>query len=144
MKPIRILAAEDNEADVILFEEALAHHQLEHQLDVVWDGQAALDYLTRMGKPGQPPCPDLLLLDLNLPKVDGGTILSEFRKHPECRETPVIIVTSSDAERDRVRVGAFPRTRYFRKPSDFEAYMELGAIIREAVGQTAAAETPGE
>jgi CheY-like chemotaxis protein len=104
VKPISILAAEDNEADVILFEEALAHHQLEHQLDVVRDGQAALDYLTRMGKPAQPPCPDLLLLDLNLPKVDGGTILSEFRKHPECRETPVIIVTSSDAERDRVRV----------------------------------------
>ena len=78
MKPIRILAAEDNEADVILFEEALAHHQLEHQLDVVRDGQAALDHLTRMGKPGQSPCPDLLLLDLNLPKVDGGTILSEI------------------------------------------------------------------
>jgi hypothetical protein len=55
VKPIRILAAEDNEADVILFEEALAHHQLEHQLDVVRDGQAALGYLTRMGKPGQRP-----------------------------------------------------------------------------------------
>ena len=137
MKLLHILVAEDNQGDVILFQEALAHHQIEHELHVAPDGKAALDYVARMGRPGEPPCPDVMLLDLNLPKADGATILEEFRKHPECTETPVIVVTSSDAEKDRAKVAAFQVTRYFRKPSDFDAYMELGAVIREVVeGQT--------
>jgi CheY-like chemotaxis protein len=138
MKFLHILAAEDNEADVLLFQEAFAHHAIEHEIHVTPDGKAALDYIARMGKPEGPPCPDVMLLDLNLPKADGTTILEEFRKHPDCARTPVIVVTSSDAEKDRVKVGGFKVARYFRKPSDFDAFMELGAIVREAVeGQTA-------
>ena len=136
MKRLRVLAVEDNDADVLLFQEALAHHQIEHELDVLSDGQVALDFIARMGRPGEPPCPDVLLLDLNLPKADGTTILAEFRKHPECEHTPVIVVTSSDAEPDRKAVSLFNVAKYFRKPSDFDAFMELGAIIREAVDDT--------
>ena len=138
MKLLQILVAEDNEADVILVQEALAYHQIEHEIHVLPDGRAALDYVARMGRSGEPPCPDVLLLDLNLPKADGTTVLQEFRKHPECEHTPVIVVTSSGAERDRGKVAAFQVTRYFRKPSDFEAFMELGATVREVVdSQTA-------
>ena len=135
MKPLHILVAEDNDADIMLFQEALEHHKIEHQLHIANDGQAALAYVARMGTSEDTPCPDVMLLDLNLPKVDGPTILQEFRKHPECEHTPVIVVTSSDAERDRVNVAAFQVTRYFRKPSDFDAFLELGAIIREVVGE---------
>lgn len=132
MKPLRILVAEDNEADVILLREALTHHAVEHELHIVANGQAALYYISQMGHAGGPSCPDVLLLDLNLPKADGTTILEEFRKHPECTETPVIVVTSSNAERDRVKVAAYRVARYFQKPSDFDAFMELGAIVRQA------------
>jgi CheY-like chemotaxis protein len=135
MKPLHILVAEDNEGDVILFQEALEHHQIEHQLYVVPDGEAALSFVARMGTSPEAPCPDVLLLDLNLPKVDGPAILKELREHPECQHTPVIVVTSSDAEKDRVNVASFKVTRYFRKPSDFDAFMELGAIVREVVGR---------
>jgi CheY-like chemotaxis protein len=137
MKSLHVLVAEDNDGDVLLFEEALAHHEIDHELHVVSDGEAALEYVARMGRPEAPPCPGLMLLDLNLPKVDGSTILAEFRKHPECAHTPVIVVTSSDAERDRTKVAQFGVARYFRKPSDFDAFMQLGAVIREVVESSA-------
>src|SRR5579863_5772293 len=133
MKSLRIFVAEDNQADVVLFREALQHHHIEYQLYVVGDGQSALQFVEQMGTSPEMPCPDLMLLDLNLPKVDGPTILQEFRKHPECAHTPVIVVTSSDAEKDRANVAEFQVTRYFRKPSDFDAFMELGRIVKELV-----------
>src|SRR6476619_3769021 len=111
MKLLDILVAEDNYGDVMLFQEALQHHQIEHQLYIVTDGEAALNFVSRMGTSPETPCPDVMLLDLNLPKVDGPTILQEFRKHPECEDTPVIVVTSSDAQRDRTTVAAFRVTR---------------------------------
>ncbi|MCU1325238.1 MAG: response regulator receiver protein [Bryobacterales bacterium] len=133
MKRLYILVAEDNYADVMLFKEALEHHHVEHELHVVPDGESALSFVAQMGTSSGPPCPDLMLLDLNMPKADGLTILQEFRRHPDCANTPVIVVTSSDAERDRRQVADLQVTRYFRKPSDFDAFMELGAIVREAV-----------
>ncbi len=133
MKFIHIFVAEDNDADTILFQEALQHHEIEHQLHIAKDGQAALEYLARMGNASEIPCPDVMLLDLNLPKVDGPTILEEFRKHPECQHAPVVIVTSSNAGVDRAKVAAYGPTHYFRKPSDFDAFMELGAVVRKVV-----------
>jgi CheY-like chemotaxis protein len=85
MKPLHILVAEDNYADVTLFREALQHHRIEHRLHVVGDGQSALRFIARMGISPEMPCPDLMLLDLNLQKADGPTILQEFRKHPGMR-----------------------------------------------------------
>jgi CheY-like chemotaxis protein len=138
MKLLNILVAEDNHADVILFREALKHHHIEHQLHVVSDGQSALQFISQMGFSPEMPCPDLMLLDLNLPKVDGPAILQEFRKRPECALTPVIVVTSSDAQTDRAKVAEFQVTRYFRKPSDFDAFMELGGIVKELFDSQAA------
>ncbi len=129
----QILLAEDNPGDVFLVQHALEEHGIEHELHVVTDGAEALAYLAQMGAAGSVPCPDLLLLDLNLPKVDGPQVLTEFRQHPECAQTPVIVVSSSNAERDRARITALGIARYFRKPTDLTAFLQLGAVVREVV-----------
>jgi CheY-like chemotaxis protein len=133
MRLLNILLAEDNQGDVILVREALEEHQIEHKLHIVQDGQEALEYVVRMGKPNEGPCPDVMLLDLNLPKADGPAVLSEFRKHPECTHTPVIVVTSSDSPKERAQMAELGVSYYFRKPSDFTAYMRLGALIKEVI-----------
>ena len=130
---IRILLAEDNRGDIVLVQHALEEHHLKHELYVVKDGAAAIEYVERMGKPGEPPCPDIMLLDLNLPKADGPTILNEFRKHPECLETPVIAITSSDAPQDREVMAALGVSCYFKKPSDYDAFLQLGRVVRETL-----------
>jgi CheY-like chemotaxis protein len=130
---LHILLAEDNPGDILLVRYALEEHHIEHQLHVVMDGAEAVDFVARMGTPGNAPCPDLMLLDLNLPKLDGCEVLSEFRKNRECVHTPVIVVTSSDTKMDRTRVAKFDIACYFRKPSDLEAFMRLGAVVRELV-----------
>ncbi|SRR5579871_5823227 len=130
MRRFNIFLAEDNLGDVLLVQEALAAHQVSHELFVARDGGEALHFVARMGADGQAPCPDLLLLDLNLPKVDGSAILAEFRKRPECAETPVIVISSSDAPRDRARTQELGVAHYFRKPSDLEAYLQLGSIVK--------------
>jgi len=130
----RIFLAEDNRADVVLIREALlAVHSVEYELFVAKDGEEALNLVAHMGEPGEMPCPDLLLLDLNLPRVDGIEILRNFRQHPQCVRTPVIIVTSSDMPRERESAAALGISRYFRKPASLDAFMELGAVIKEIV-----------
>lgn len=133
---MQILLAEDNIGDVLLVRQALAEHRIVHELHVVKDGAEALAWMAQMGTPGPVPCPDLVLLDLNLPKVDGAQVLSEFRQHPACARTPVIVVTSSDATRDRARLDSLAIARYFRKPVDLEAFLQLGAVVREVVEGT--------
>ena len=133
MNVLKVLLAEDNPGDVFLVKEALAHHRLAHGMYVVRDGGEALAFIHRMGKTGPVPCPDVLLLDLNLPKVDGPEILVAFRKHPECAQTPVIVISSSDAHKDRQRMDALGVSSYFRKPSNLEEFMQLGALVQKVV-----------
>jgi CheY-like chemotaxis protein len=133
MKVLHILLAEDNKGDVFLVRESLQEHQIEHELHVVENGQEALDYLVRIGKLDEAPCPDLMLLDLNLPKGDGHSVLTEFRKHPECEHMPVVVVTSSDSPKDRDRMAKLGIRYYFRKPTDYEAFMQLGGIVKEVL-----------
>jgi len=135
---INILLAEDNQGDVFLVEQALQEHDILYELYVAKDGAEAIEYVSKMGTPGNPPCPDLLLLDLNLPKIDGSDVLREFRKHPECLSTPVIVVSSSDALKDRNRMADLGVAHYFRKPSDFDDFMKLGEIVRQIAGDKAA------
>jgi two-component system, chemotaxis family, response regulator Rcp1 len=134
MKEIQVLLAEDNRGDVLLVCEALAAHHLSYKLHVAADGEEAVDFIARMGLPGEAPCPDIFLLDLNLPRVDGYEVLRQFRRHPECAATPVVVVSSSDSLRDRQQVSALGVARYFRKPTNFDAFMQLGAIVRELTG----------
>jgi two-component system, chemotaxis family, response regulator Rcp1 len=103
MKVLNILLAEDNDADVYLVHEALRAHAVEYQLHLAIDGTEIEHYLQRLGNTPDAPCPDVFLLDLNLPKTDGHDVLNQFRAHPLCTTVPVVIVTSSDAPRDRKR-----------------------------------------
>ena len=132
---LHILLAEDNLGDVLLVEEALQEHHLEYELHVVHDGADALQLIAQMGTSGGIPCPDVMLLDLNLPKVKGPQILSELRQHAGCAQIPVIVVSSSDAEKDRLAVAQLGIAHYFRKPSDFEAFMQLGAVVRQVTAE---------
>jgi chemotaxis family two-component system response regulator Rcp1 len=133
LKAIHVLIAEDNEGDIFLVKEALRFHDLEFQLHVVADGVAAIHYIEGLGPTPEVPCPDVFLLDLNLPKVDGYDILNTLRAHPRCSRMPVIVVTSSDAPNDRRRAELLGATHYFRKPSDLTEFMALGAVVREAI-----------
>jgi CheY-like chemotaxis protein len=132
---LNIVLAEDNPGDVMLVQEALEEHNIAHRLHVVSDGAEAVEFLAKVGTPGNCPCPDLLLLDLNLPKLDGFGVLQEFRKSAHCIQTPVIIVTSSDELKDRNRIEALHVSSYFRKPLEYEAFMKLGAVVKEIVGE---------
>jgi CheY-like chemotaxis protein len=122
--------AEDNPGDVQLVQEALREHHLEFDLVVCSDGARALSYLENVASDAGVHCPDVFLLDLNLPKASGHQILEKFRTQFKCSDTPVIVVTSSDAPRDRERAAQLGAAHYFRKPTDFEEFMKLGAVIK--------------
>lgn len=128
---LNILLAEDNAGDVFLVRRALKAHKIPHRFAFVRDGAEALEFIARMGRGGEQPCPDIVLLDLNLLKVDWPHVLGEFRKHPDCSDTPVIVITSSDAKKDRARMEELGVARYFRKPSNYRAFLQLGAIVRD-------------
>jgi CheY-like chemotaxis protein len=138
MKMLHILLAEDNRGDVLLVRRALQEHGIPHQLHVAQDGAEAMKFIAHMGKTGGLPCPDIVLLDLNLPVFDGPQVLTELRKDPECLHASVIVVTSSDAPNDRAHMAELGISYYFRKPSDLDAFMELGAVVKAvARGETA-------
>ncbi len=143
MKTIYVLLAEDNMGDVLLVGKALREHNINHELQLVQDGEQALEHITTMGMPGYPPCPDVMLLDLSLPMVDGPEVLREFRNRPECADTPVIVVSSSYAAKDREPLAQFGISHYFRKPSDLDEYMKLGAVVKEVIEGKSSASAPG-
>ena len=138
MRTLRILLAEDNRGDLLLVQESLREHRIKHQLYVVRDGQEALDYVGRMGGLHEAHYPDLILLDLNMAKVDGSTVLCELRRHPEFARVPVIVVTSSDSARDKERMAQLGIRYYFRKPTEYDEYMQLGSIVKQVLEQQTA------
>lgn len=127
-KTLAILLAEDNGGDVFLVRRALEEHAIPHTLEVVPDGARAIDLIGKLGE--EKPCPDLFLLDLNLPSADGHQVLREFRRHPRCQSTPVIVVSSSDAPGDKAAISKLGIAGYFRKPSGLDEFMKLGEVIR--------------
>lgn len=122
-----ILLVEDNRGDIVVVRLSLQKHRIEHTLQVVNDGDDALNYIARMGQ--NVPFPDLLLLDLNLPKVDGADVLRAFRRRPDCAHVPVIVLTSSDAQSDREQMAALGISYYFKKPTDLDSFMEIGSVV---------------
>ncbi len=131
---IHIFLAEDNGADVYLVNEALRFHGLSYQLQVAADCEEAASFLENVAKTEFAPCPNVVLLDLNLPKGSGHELLAAFRSHPICTRVPVVVVTSSDARADRIAAAELGAARYFRKPSDLNEFMQLGAIVKELAG----------
>ncbi len=132
-RKLRIVLAEDNMGDVRLVREALIHHQLDAELILHRDGEEMLRYIERI-ESGKAPRPDVMLLDLNLPRQSGEAVLKRVRFSEFCADIPVVIVSSSNAPSDRKAASISGATRYFHKPSEFDAFMRLGEVIREVTG----------
>jgi len=122
-----VLVVEDNPTDMFIMREVLERCGL--NLRIASNGQEALLFLQNLERDEKSPCPALVLLDLNLPKVAGIEVLRELRRS-RCSRTPVIIVTSSIAEADRVAAQRLDADAYFQKPKDLPEYMELAHVIK--------------
>jgi CheY-like chemotaxis protein len=118
--PIRILLIEDDPGDVLLTREAFADHKLRNDLEVIGDGRAALAHLR-----GGAPLPDLILLDLNLPGLDGRDLLTAISEDPALRDIPVVVLTNSLVERDILRARQLRAVDYVCKPVDFLRLVEV-------------------
>ena len=125
---LHIFLAEDNPGDVFLINEALASADLQFRIHRVEDGGAALKVLDEIE--GQRMLLNLIVLDLNLPKVSGHELLSTIRASDYFRETPVIIVTSSESPEDRQRADELGIASYFRKPSDLNEFLKFGNLVK--------------
>ncbi len=115
-RPIEILLVEDNPADVRMMQEALLMAQIPHQLALVTDGEEALQYLNRQDKYSAATRPDIVLLDIKLPKISGHGVLEAIRNNPELRTLPVMILTSSSAPQDRSTSENLQATHFITKP----------------------------
>lgn len=124
-KSIEILLVEDNPADVRLTQEALREGKVRNNLHVARDGVEALEVLRREGKFAGVPRPDLVLLDLNLPRKDGREVLAEIKADPELKTIPVVVLTTSSAETDILRSYSLHANCYITKPVDLEQFVSV-------------------
>ena len=125
LKPIEILLVEDNAADVRLTEEALREGKVRNNLHVARDGMEALEFLKRQGKHAKATRPDLILLDLNLPRRDGREVLAEIKNDPELKMIPVVVLTTSSAEADILKSYKLHANCYITKPVDLEQFVTV-------------------
>ena len=131
VRPIEILMVEDNPGDVRLTQEALKDAKILNTLRVVEDGAAALDYLYRRGDYAHAPRPDLILLDLNLPKKNGREVLEDIKGDESLKLIPVVILTTSHAEEDVVRAYSLHANCYITKPVDFTQFAKIVRTIED-------------
>ena len=127
----RIWIAEDNPADVYLIEEALRRHEFAYLLRTADNGEDMLNMIAQMEADPAESCPDLFMVDLNLPRRSGDEILARIRKGARCANVPVIVITSSDSPQDRARTRELGASFYFRKPADLERFMAIGGIVQK-------------
>jgi CheY-like chemotaxis protein len=127
----RILLVEDNPGDVRLTIEALKEGKILNEVRVVEDGVEALDFLHRAGKYADAPPPDLILLDLNLPRKDGREVLAEIKEDEQLKKIPVVVLTTSAAERDILRAYNLHANCYITKPVDLEQFIHVVQLIED-------------
>ncbi len=125
---ISILLVEDDPGDVLITREAFAENKVRNKLNVVSDGESALAYLRREGDFSAASRPDLILLDLNLPRKDGHEVLAEIKSDASLQRIPVVILTTSDAEEDILRSYDLHANAYVTKPVDFERFL---GVVRQ-------------
>ena len=130
-KPITILMVEDNATDVMITKEALAHAKVINSLHVVDDGIDALDFLHRRGKHAKAPRPDLIFLDLNMPRKNGQEVLQEIKSDDKLKHIPVVILTTSKAEEDVLKAYGLFANCYVVKPVDFDVFAEVVRSIQQ-------------
>jgi CheY-like chemotaxis protein len=124
-RPAEILLVEDNVGDAELTREALADAKINNNLHVVQDGIEALEYLRRQGRHADAPRPDLILLDLNLPKKDGREVLAEIKADESLRVIPVVVLTTSKADEDIMKSYQQHVNSYITKPVDFAGFVKV-------------------
>ena len=125
-----VLIVEDNEADIFLIQEAIEAKNLMMPLYVARDGEQAVRYFDEADGDISAPCPSLVILDINLPKKQGGEVLKHLRRSHRCANALVIVVSTSDSARDRERMTELGANEYFRKPSEYAAFMKLGDVVK--------------
>ena len=132
MKPeINILLVEDNEGDIILTLQALEKAQVSNGIQVARDGEEALQYLWKKGKFKDVSTPDLILLDINLPKIDGKEVLAEIKKDKALMVIPVVMLTTSDSEKDILESYYNPANCFITKHVDFQKFMQVISTIKD-------------
>ena len=122
---------EDNSGDVFLMQEAFREHQVNCEIFVVSDGEHAMRLVEELDSNPAHPCPQLVLLDINLPKRSGHEVLERIRSSKRCRNVPVLVVTSSDASEDLAKNKRYGATAYFKKPNGLDAFLKLGSVVSD-------------
>lgn len=130
-RPVEILLVEDNPGDVRLTLEAMKENKMYINMHVVEDGEKAMAFLRRQGPYARVPRPDLILLDLNLPKKDGRQVLAEVKSDPDLKRIPVVILTTSAAEEDVLRTYDLYANCYVTKPVDLDQFIKVVRSIEE-------------
>jgi two-component system, chemotaxis family, response regulator Rcp1 len=130
-RPIEILMVEDNPGDVRLTLEALKEGKVRNNLHTVADGEAAMKFLRRQDTYAQSPRPDLVLLDLNLPKKNGREVLAEIKDDPDLKRIPVVILTVSEAEQDIIKSYNLHANCYITKPVNLEQFIRVVRSIED-------------
>ncbi|MGN6196898.1 MAG: response regulator [Ginsengibacter sp.] len=131
MKEINILLVEDNEGDILLTLEALNEAKIHNEINVVKDGDAALRYMKKEGEYADVETPDLILLDINLPKMDGIEVLTELKNDDVLCVIPVVMLTTSDSEKDIFQAYQSHANCYITKPVNFGNFMEVIQTIKD-------------
>jgi CheY-like chemotaxis protein len=126
----QVLLVEDNAGDVGLVQEALLQHGVACDVVVAVDGERAIEFICDVGD-GLELCPDLIILDLNLPRRSGAEVLASIRSRNLCAHVPIVVLTSSDNRKDREQVALYKPSAYIKKPSRLDEFMDLGATFRE-------------
>ena len=124
-REIRILLVEDDPGDVLMTREAFEDHKVHNELHVVNDGEQAMAFLRQEGEYADHPRPDLVLLDLNLPRMDGREVLNAIKSDPDLSSIPVVVLTTSEAEDDVQRSYSLHANAYVTKPVDFERFISV-------------------
>lgn len=128
-RSIEILLVEDNPGDARLTIEAMREAKMRNRMHVVEDGVEAMEFLRRQGRFGEAPRPDLILLDLNLPRKDGREVLAEVKSDPDFKRIPVVVLTTSRAEEDVLRAYDLHANCYVTKPVDLAQFMKIVSQI---------------
>jgi chemotaxis family two-component system response regulator Rcp1 len=130
-RTVELLLIEDNSGDILLTKEAFEEINFTENLSVVTDGEAALDFLYKQGRYEDAPTPDLIILDLNIPRVDGRELLTKIKNDSALKKIPVIVLSTSKSDRDIKTCYELQANCYLIKPVDFEEFLEIVTYIRD-------------
>ncbi|MDO3704875.1 response regulator [Micromonospora sp. C28SCA-DRY-2] len=133
--PVRILVVDDDPGDVLMIEEALADSDVDKVIDVVGDGQEAMEFLRREGRHTDARRPDVILLDLNMPRMDGRQVLGEVKRDEDLRTIPIVVLTTSNADTDIVSSYTLQANAYVTKPIDLDDFNDVVRRIDEFFGR---------